>query len=65
MGSSARSDGLVCPTCKGAVDVKARPRPSWFPFCCERCQLVDLGKWIDEEYRVGSELPPSLDGSQD
>jgi endogenous inhibitor of DNA gyrase (YacG/DUF329 family) len=24
----------------------------WFPFCSERCKLVDLGKWLGEEYRV-------------
>jgi endogenous inhibitor of DNA gyrase (YacG/DUF329 family) len=24
----------------------------WRPFCSERCQLIDLGKWASEEYRV-------------
>jgi len=23
-----------------------------FPFCSRRCRLVDLGKWIDGEYRI-------------
>lgn len=23
-----------------------------YPFCSARCQLVDLGKWLGEEYRV-------------
>ncbi len=23
-----------------------------FPFCSERCQYADLGKWFDESYRV-------------
>jgi uncharacterized protein len=22
------------------------------PFCSERCKLIDLGKWANEEYRV-------------
>jgi hypothetical protein len=22
------------------------------PFCSERCRLIDLGAWADEEYRV-------------
>lgn len=22
------------------------------PFCSKRCSLIDLGKWIEEEYRV-------------
>ncbi len=40
----------TCPTCKKA----AAPRtanPS-FPFCSARCKTVDLGKWLNEEYRV-------------
>jgi len=23
-----------------------------FPFCSERCHLVDLGRWLGEEYRI-------------
>jgi len=23
-----------------------------FPFCSERCRLIDLGRWLKEEYRV-------------
>ena len=26
-----------------------------FPFCSERCRLLDLGKWLDGEYRVPGE----------
>ena len=46
----------LCPTCK-----KPAPREgnSRFPFCCERCRLVDLGRWIDEEYRVPDETDTS------
>jgi hypothetical protein len=22
------------------------------PFCSERCRLIDLGAWIDEQYRI-------------
>ncbi len=25
--------------------------PAGFPFCSERCRLLDLGKWFDEEYK--------------
>lgn len=24
----------------------------FFPFCSERCKLVDLGKWFEEEHRI-------------
>jgi endogenous inhibitor of DNA gyrase (YacG/DUF329 family) len=30
----------------------AREGNKFYPFCCERCQLVDLGKWLDEDYKV-------------
>jgi len=40
-----------CPTCKKDVapDVKS------FPFCSERCRLVDLGNWLDGRYRIASQ----------
>jgi len=45
-----------CPTCGNPVEWKENP---FRPFCSERCQLVDLGKWVDGEYRVpGEQLPP-------
>lgn len=39
-----------CPSCKKEVLLRAQ-NPN-FPFCSERCRLVDLGKWLGEEYRV-------------
>jgi endogenous inhibitor of DNA gyrase (YacG/DUF329 family) len=30
------------------------------PFCSERCRLIDLGKWLNEEYRL-----PDLDAEED
>lgn len=25
-----------------------------YPFCSKRCQLVDLGRWLGEEYKVAA-----------
>ena len=25
---------------------------AYFPFCSERCQSIDLGRWANEEYRI-------------
>jgi len=36
--------------CKAAVRPKADNEA--YPFCSSRCRLVDLGKWIDGEYRI-------------
>ncbi|MBO0720193.1 MAG: DNA gyrase inhibitor YacG [Blastocatellia bacterium] len=46
-----------CPLCRRETEWENNP---WRPFCSERCQLIDLGKWATEEYRVPSsaeELP--------
>ena len=42
---------MKCPTCQ-AVTKKGNQGNPRFPFCTERCRLIDLGKWVNEEYRV-------------
>ncbi len=42
-----------CPICNG--EVAARQENAAFPFCSARCKTVDLGKWLNEEYRVPGE----------
>lgn len=44
-----------CPICRG--DVPPRTSNKSFPFCSERCRLVDLGKWLGEEYRLSGRTP--------
>ncbi|MFB3065267.1 MAG: DNA gyrase inhibitor YacG, partial [Planctomycetota bacterium] len=39
-----------CPTCKGRVPADPEARTRDFPFCCERCRLIDLGRWLSGEY---------------
>jgi hypothetical protein len=44
----------VCPICKKAVtplDDPVAPN-QFFPFCGERCKLIDLGRWLSEKYGV-------------
>jgi endogenous inhibitor of DNA gyrase (YacG/DUF329 family) len=44
---------VPCPRCGKQIDAdESKPLPPSFPFCSERCRLIDLGKWFDEEYRV-------------
>ena len=56
-----------CPTCRRP---SVKEGNKLFPFCSTRCHLVDLGRWLGEEYRVpdeadssggGIERPPSSD----
>ena len=44
-----------CPICGKAKELLADPLG---PFCSERCKLIDLGKWLGEEYRVSEPLRP-------
>ena len=46
---------MRCPICKKPVasgDDSAFPAPATFPFCSERCKLIDLGRWLEGKYQV-------------
>lgn len=43
---------LHCPTCKKPVT----PADAEFPFCSDRCRLLDLGKWASGDYRISSAI---------
>ncbi len=32
--------------------------PASFPFCSDRCKWIDLGAWLDMDYRVTAESSP-------
>jgi endogenous inhibitor of DNA gyrase (YacG/DUF329 family) len=42
-----------CPTCRKPVPPRQQNRA--FPFCSDRCRLLDLGQWMDGAYRVPGE----------
>jgi endogenous inhibitor of DNA gyrase (YacG/DUF329 family) len=42
-----------CPICGKPVAPRASNRA--FPFCSDRCRLIDLGKWLGEEYRIAGQ----------
>ncbi len=46
----ARKLKLKCPICKKAVTSK----DAEFPFCSDRCRLIDLGKWASGAYVISS-----------
>ena len=35
---------------------KDDPLPSHFPFCSKRCKAIDLGKWLNEVYRISTPM---------
>ena len=45
---------MTCPICKKAV----APGDADFPFCSERCRILDLGNWASGKYVIpGPEVP--------
>jgi endogenous inhibitor of DNA gyrase (YacG/DUF329 family) len=47
-----------CPICGKVAEIAGIGDLPTFPFCSERCQLIDLGRWIDEGYAVPDDVPP-------
>ena len=43
-----------CPICAKAVKLG---EPD-FPFCSERCRVLDLGNWSAEKYRISTPAIP-------
>jgi len=43
----------ACPICKKPTD---SDKDAEFPFCSERCRLLDLGAWSAEKYVVSDPL---------
>ena len=46
---------LRCPTCRKPVKQDDKE----FPFCSDRCRLIDLGKWASGAYVISSPLSDS------
>ncbi len=44
---------MECPICQAPAPPRAENR--FYPFCSQRCQLVDLGRWLDGDYRIPGE----------
>jgi uncharacterized protein len=55
-----RVRSLRCPTCKKVV----LRTDAEFPFCSDRCRLIDLGKWASGGYVISTPIadPDSAEG---
>jgi uncharacterized protein len=54
---------VACPTCKklAPYDIKNPYRP----FCSQRCKMIDLGDWANENYRIPDNKPAGLTENPD
>ncbi|MEP7270547.1 MAG: DNA gyrase inhibitor YacG [Acidobacteriota bacterium] len=51
-----------CPGCHREAAWQDNP---WRPFCSERCQMADLGRWVSGEYRIPLVEDPESIGDHD
>ena len=41
-----------CPICRKPFETESIDAWPGFPFCSDRCKLIDLGRWIDGDYAI-------------
>lgn len=50
---------MKCAICSQPVE--RRPQNRFFPFCSARCQQVDLGRWLAEDYVISEPISKNPD----
>ena len=50
-----------CPTCNKTITVASAEDAPFRPFCCQRCKLIDLGRWFDGTYKISEPAKPEDD----
>lgn len=58
MSSNVKILKVNCPRCGVRV---AWDGNEFRPFCSEKCRLIDLGRWSDEDYRIVGDQAPVED----
>ncbi len=46
---------IACRQCHKLLQYEKIADLPFFPFCSNRCKLLDLGAWLDEEHRIPGE----------
>ncbi len=53
---------MKCPVCKEKEVALGDPE---FPFCGERCRIIDLGAWASEKYVISEPAKPEQKGDDE
>ncbi len=55
-GNPKRDRTPKCPMCNRPLpyDLRNPNLPGYFPFCSQKCKLIDFHKWLSEEYCISS-----------
>lgn len=46
-----------CAQCQKDIPLDENGKMPFFPFCSQRCQQVDLGRWLSESYTIPVDVP--------
>jgi uncharacterized protein len=49
---------VTCPICRRRFESQTTAA---MPFCSERCRMIDLGKWLNEDYGIPIETEEAED----
>jgi hypothetical protein len=50
--SDRKMSVIACRHCRKILQYRKPSDLPYFPFCSERCKLLDLGGWLDEKHRI-------------
>ena len=54
---------VKCPTCRVETTWEDNPHR---PFCSKPCQMIDLGAWVEERYKIpGDDFEMTADDDDD
>ena len=53
---------VQCPICDTPMPASPVEYPD-YPFCTKRCRVIDLGRWLREDYKVAGREEASEDRS--
>jgi len=56
-GNAIQTKKVSCPQCKKLSEYSVKN--PFRPFCSERCKLIDLGDWANENYKIP--VAPTID----
>lgn len=54
-----------CPICDLRFETETIDAWPGFPFCSERCKMIDLGRWIDGDYLIPGKPQAEEEESED
>jgi uncharacterized protein len=53
-----------CPICQRRMHGPSAEWPE-YPFCSHKCRLIDLGRWLGEEYRIEADSDEEVASQND